>query len=70
MKDISENPLLTKWDLTDGAVPFDKIQIDHYIPAVESGIEMAYANIESVKKKVPSFENTIVGNGNSFRKVG
>ena len=33
------NPFLTEWDTPYGIPPFDKIKTEHYIPAIQKGIE-------------------------------
>ena len=62
MSDTSNNPLLQLSDLPHYAPPFDKIEEDHYLPAIEEAIEMARKNIQAIKdnQDAPSFENTVV----------
>ena len=38
---MSSNPLLEKSDLPNYAPPFDKIKVEHYMPAVQAAIEEA-----------------------------
>lgn len=56
------NPLLTPSDVPNMAPAFDKIREEHFLPAVEAGIEEARKNIAAIKanKDAPTFENTIV----------
>lgn len=58
----TQNPLLEKFSFRDQAVPFDQIQVSHYLPALDEAIQMAKKNIDLIKtnKAEPSFENTIV----------
>ncbi|MBK9323949.1 MAG: M3 family metallopeptidase [Bdellovibrionaceae bacterium] len=58
----NQNPLLEKFANKDQSVPFDKINVGHFLPALEQAIEIAKKNIEAIKKNKlePSFENTIV----------
>lgn len=55
------NPFLSPNSLFDQAVPFDKIQVEHYLPAVEESIRVARKNIEALKTNTApaNFENTI-----------
>lgn len=55
------NPLLEKFTSFDGAVPFDKIRLDDFVPALEESIQLAKKNVESIKNNslTPSFENVI-----------
>jgi peptidyl-dipeptidase Dcp len=58
----TNNPLLQDFSLPQGVPPFDKIQEEHYLPAVTLAIEEARAAIDAVKNNpdTPAFENTIV----------
>lgn len=62
MTNLSENPLLKPFTNRDGATPFDKIQVEHYLPAADEAIRLAKENIERLKKNAApaDFENTIV----------
>ncbi|MCH7397087.1 M3 family metallopeptidase [Belliella sp. DSM 107340] len=55
------NPLLEKFNTPFDTAPFEKIKTEHFLPAIEEGIQMAKADIETIKsnEKV-NFENTIV----------
>lgn len=57
----STNPLLRISNLPNKAPTFDEIKIEHYLPAIEDGIEIARKNIEAIKaeKAAPDFKNTI-----------
>ena len=59
---MSANPLLQKSSLPNHAPAFDKVQTEHYMPAVEEGIALARKNIDAIKnnKDAPTFENTLV----------
>jgi peptidyl-dipeptidase Dcp len=58
----SNNPLLSPNSLFDGALPFDKIENKHFIPALEASIKIAKDNIELLLKdqSEPNFDNTIL----------
>lgn len=62
MTNLSENPLLKPFSNRDGAVPFDLIKVEHYLPAAEEAIRTAKANIERVKNdpSPATFDNTVV----------
>jgi peptidyl-dipeptidase Dcp len=73
-KNTNENPFFVKWDTPFGSPPFDKIQEDHYIPAIEEGIRQQQAEIDAIvnNPEEPTFENTLVAYDNSgslLRKV-
>ncbi len=63
----STNPFITAFEkhtfsTRDEAVPFQLIQLEHYVPALEYGISKARKNVENLKSntEVPNFENTIM----------
>jgi len=68
----SNNPLLQVSDLPNHAPAFDKIKTEHYLPAIEEGIETARKNINAIKENpdAPSFENTIVALENASESLG
>jgi len=55
------NPLLEQNKLQFGAIPFDEIKVENFIPALKEVIEKANSFIESMKNSVeePTFKNTI-----------
>ena len=55
------NPFLTEWDTPYGIPPFDKIKTEHYIPAIQKGIEQQNKEIDAIvsNPEAPTFENTI-----------
>lgn len=68
------NPFLAEWDTPYGIPPFDKIQIDDYIPAIKAGIAQQQKEIDAItaNPEAPTFENTIVPlelSGNILSKV-
>ncbi len=69
---MSDNPLLQKSTLPNQAPHFSAIKIEHYLPAVQEGIKIARANIDTIKKSAeePTFENTIVALENSSEDLG
>lgn len=69
---MSDNPLLQKSSLPNYAPAFDKVKIEHYLPAVEEGIRLARAQVEAIKnnKDAPTFQNTIVALETSSEDLG
>lgn len=55
------NPFLRESSLPFGAPEFDKIKIEHYLPAFEAGIAEGKAEIDAIvaNQEEPTFENTI-----------
>ncbi len=58
----SENPFFEDWTLPLGMPPFDRIEDEHFVPAMERGMEQHLAEIEAIatRDEEPTFENTIV----------
>ena len=56
------NPLLDASSLSYGAVAFDRIQVEHYVPALTQAIATAKQNIDKIKADPapPNFVNTFV----------
>lgn len=56
-----DNPLLATWDTPYGAPPFNLIENKHFLPAIEEGIRIHNAEIESITHSTaePTFTNTI-----------
>ena len=57
-----DNPFFSEYDTPFGVPPFDKIKVEHFIPAFEKGMEEQREEVESIleNKEEPTFENTIV----------
>lgn len=57
-----ENPFLTDWNTPYGIPPFQEIQVDNYIPAIQAGIEQQKKEIEDIvnNQDAPTFDNTIL----------
>jgi peptidyl-dipeptidase Dcp len=55
------NPFLSEYSTPFGAPPFDEIEIDHYLPAFDSGLEAQESEILEIvdNPAPPSFLNTI-----------
>ena len=61
------NPFLQEFDLKFSAVPFDKIELDHYAEALEIGLKEQEEDIKKITDSTeePTFENTILALENS-----
>jgi len=55
------NPFFETYDTTFGTIPFTKINITHYVPAVTRGIEEAKAEVDALvsNTETPTFQNVI-----------
>jgi len=58
----NDNPFFAEFDTPFGVPPFDLIEIEHYMPAIEEGMKQEKAEIEAILTNTdpPTFENTIV----------
>lgn len=63
----NDNPLLNKFDNP----PFDKIKVEHYVPAIKASIDEARKEIDAIvkNKKTPTFQNTIEAMENSGKQL-
>lgn len=57
-----ENPFFKEWNTPFGVPPFDEIKVEHFVPAVEKGIEAQKAEIDALvaNTEEPTFGNTIL----------
>jgi peptidyl-dipeptidase Dcp len=56
------NPLLAKWEGPYGGVPpFDRVQVNQFKPALETGMAESLAEVDRIAKDLasPTFDNTI-----------
>ena len=62
MADAAPNPFFTEYTTPFGVPPFDKIEVAHYKPAFEKGMEEQKKEIDAIvnNPEEPTFENTIV----------
>ena len=62
MDDAAHNPFFTEYTTPFGVPPFDKIEVAHYKPAFEKGMEEQKKEIDAIvnNPEEPTFENTIV----------
>lgn len=58
---LAGNPLLETWNTPDGVPPYDRIETQHYLPAIEEGMRQARAELDAIANasEAPSFANTI-----------
>lgn len=58
----AQNPFFEKYNTPHQTVPFDKIRVEHYEPAILEGIRQHEAEINAIvdNPEAPTFENTIV----------
>ena len=57
-----QNPLLEKeWKTPFGVPPFEKIKLEHYLPAIQEGIRLHNVEIQTIanNKQIATFANTI-----------
>ncbi len=61
------NPFLTKNTAPHETFPFEQLKNEHYLPALEAGIQQGKADIEAITSNpaVANFENTIAALDNS-----
>lgn len=61
------NPFMQEFDLKFSAVPFDKIELNHYAEALEAGLKQQEEDIQKIVEntQAPTFENTILALENS-----
>lgn len=57
----SENPLLTEWDTPFETPPFDDIKDEHFLPAIQEGMNAEIAEVQVIvdNAEEPTFKNTI-----------
>ena len=57
----ASNPFLTEWDTPYGIPDFSAVEEEHYLPAVEAGIEQQQAEIDAIiaNTEAPTFENVV-----------
>ncbi len=68
------NPFLAEFNTPYQVPPFEKIKLEHYVPAFQAGIEEQKIEIENIinNKEEPTFKNTIEAlefSGETLKKV-
>ncbi|MDD8032160.1 MAG: hypothetical protein PHQ25_09265, partial [Acidobacteriota bacterium] len=58
----SDNPFSSEFKTPFETPPFDRIKNEHFLPAIQKGIELEQAEIEAIvnNPQPPTFENTIL----------
>ena len=61
------NPFLTAYTTPYGIPPFEKIKTEHYLPALQAGIDEQNREIAAIvgNRAAPDFDNTILALDNS-----
>lgn len=56
------NPFLKEYNTQDQAVPFNEIEVSHFLPAIDIALAGAKSNLELIRdnKQAPTFDNTIL----------
>lgn len=60
-KQSASNPFFTEWTTPYGIPPFDQIKNEHFMPAIEQGMQKHLEEIDAIvnNQETPSFSNTI-----------
>ena len=68
---MQENPFLAEYDTPFEIPPFEKIKLEHYLPALQAGIDQQNAEIEAIvaNEETPTFDNTILALDRSGRTL-
>ena len=69
---MTDNPLLQKSTHPNQAPAFDQFKTEHFLPAIETAIDQARANIDAIKANADEsdFENVIVALENASELLG
>lgn len=64
---FAQNPFFEKYNTPHETIPFEKITLAHYEPAILEGIKLEQAEVDAIvnNPEAPSFDNTIVALENS-----
>ena len=67
----TSNPLLGTFDTLHGTVPFSKIKVTDYEPAIDEGIRLGLQDVDNIcaNPATPDFNNTIVALENSGKAL-
>ncbi len=66
------NPLLTEWKTPFGTPPFNKIKNEHFMSAIQAGMDAEIAEVEAIvnNEEKPTFKNTIEALEKSGKLLG
>ncbi len=69
---IADNPFCNKYNTPFDAIPYDRITLEHFIPAVKEGIRREQESIDKICScpDEPTFENTIEAYERSGNMLG
>ena len=58
----TSNPFFEKYTAPHGTVPFDRIEVEHYTPAIQEGIRLQNAEIDAIisNPDTPTFANIVL----------
>jgi peptidyl-dipeptidase Dcp len=68
----ADNPLLEEWSGPFGGVPpFDRVRVEHFLPALETAVAEALGAIDEIAadSAPPSFENTLAALERADRRI-
>ncbi len=68
----AQNPFFQEFTGTPhGSVPFDKISVTDYEPAIDRGIKLGLENVDAIvnNPEAPTFQNTIVALDNAEQEL-
>ncbi|MCM1163800.1 MAG: M3 family metallopeptidase [Muribaculaceae bacterium] len=68
----AQNPFFSEFtDTPHSTAPFDRIEISHYEPAIDRGIELGLKEIDSIvnNPEAPTFQNTVAAMARSGRDL-
>lgn len=70
-KTVGENPFFSAWETPYGVPPFDRIEPEHFLPALERGMSLHEAEIDAITSNndAPTFENVILAYDNSGKML-
>src|SRR5580700_8677710 len=74
MSAVAENPVLATWTGAYAAPPFDKIRVEHFLPALDEAMARYRAELAVIaaNPEPPSFANTLEAmerSGRDFRQA-
>jgi len=66
------NPLLQSWDTPFGLPPFERVQAEHFAPALEAAMHAHRTEIDSIATSgdAPTFANTVAAFDRAGRTLG
>jgi peptidyl-dipeptidase Dcp len=69
---MSPNPLLEDWDAPYGLPPFDAVRAEHFVPALQSAMQVHRAELDAIaaQSEPPTFENTLAAFDRCARQLG